>query len=293
MSAATMTTLIVHLAQQVDRHCLVVARRKPVAALSARELHLIGRDHHQRGTEKDTIVAKKMFALAMATDPDYAQAYAWQAYTVHRAITHGWGSPGGQRARDEALRLARRAVQIDPTSPLCLSRLAFSLVLHERWDEAVAAALAALKSDRPAFTAARNVCCEVMAAAGHPEEAMVIARGTLALDPGCWPATHGLLGRALLLVGKAEEALPPLRWCASHLPDYVPTYDSLLVAAVESGRTRDAITARTELARLRPGWVPRNHTGPWFFRRAMDLERFQAAYDQVAELTNDTWRNMD
>jgi tetratricopeptide (TPR) repeat protein len=268
----------------VDRYTLAAARRKPVAALSARELHLIGREHHQRGTETDTQVAKEMFALAIAADPDYAQAYAWQAYTVHRAITHGWGNPGGQAARDESLRLARRAVQIDPTAPLCLSRLAFSLVLHQRWEEAVAVAHTALNSDRPAFAAARNTCCEVLTAAGHPEEAAAIAAGTLALDPLRPPITHALLGRALLLAGKAEEALPPLRWCASHLPDYAPTYDSLMVAAVESGRLSEALAARSELLRLQPGWEPRNHTGLWFFRRPEDLDRFQAAHRRVAEL---------
>ena len=179
LSAPHLTALVVHIGQQVDRHCLAVARQKPVAALSARELHLIGREHHKRCTQADTEVAKQMFALAISADPEYAQAYAWQAYTVHRAITHGWGSPGGQEARDEALRLARRAVQIDLTSPLCLSRLAFTLMLHQQWDDAVATARVALHSDRPAFTAARNTCCEVLTHAGHAEEAAMIAQGTL------------------------------------------------------------------------------------------------------------------
>lgn len=284
LPGATLTTLAAHIDKQVGRHSLSVARGKPTADLTARELCLIGRDHHQRGTEADTQIAKELFARAIELDPDFASAYAWQAYTVHRAITHGWGSPGGQAARDESLRLARRAVQLQPDSPLCLSRLAFSLVLHQRWEEAVDTARAALASVRPALSSSRNTCGEVLAAAGFPEEAAAVAQATIALDPLCPPTTQGILGRALLLSGKTEEALPPLRWCASRLPDYAATYDSLLVAALESGRIDEALAARREFFRIKPGWVPQNHTGFWFFRREEDVRRFLAAYRRAAEL---------
>ena len=284
LPGATLLALSAHLNRQVARQSLAAARRKPLAALSARELVLIGRDHHQRGTKEDTLVAKEMFARAIAADPNYAQAYAWQAYTVHRAITHGWGNPEGQEARDEALRLARRAVQLQPESTLCLARLAFALVLHQRWEEAVAAARSALSSERPAFALTRNTSCEVLAHAGHPEEAAAVARGTIALEPLCPPTTYALLGRALLLAGQVEEALPALRTCGSRLPDYAPTYDSLVVATVETGRVPEALAARRELFRLRPRWAPRNHTGLWYFRRDEDVDRFQAAHRRAAEL---------
>ncbi|UFN50088.1 winged helix-turn-helix domain-containing protein [Roseomonas sp. OT10] len=282
LSAATLSALGAHIDWQVERHSHSAARRKPVATLTARELCLIGRDHHQRITQADTEVAREMFAQAIATDPDYAPAYAWQAYTVHRAITHGWGSPAGQAARDEALRLARRAVQLQPDSPLCLARLAFALVLDQRWEEAVDVARSALRTGRPAFAPSRITVCEVLVAAGHSEEAVEVAQAAIALDPLCPPTARGILGRALLLAGRVEESLPPLRWCALHLPDYAATYDTLVVAWAEAGRMPEALAARRELFRLRPDWMPRNHTGFWYFRRAEDLARFQAAHRRVA-----------
>ena len=278
---ATLATLAAYLDRQVDRHSLAVARRKPVSALTTRELCLVGQDHHERNTEADTLVAKEMFALAIAADPDYAPAYAWQAYTVHRAITHSWGSPSGQEARDEALRLARRAVQLQPDSPLCLSRLAFALVLHKRWEEALTAARSALTCETLALAATRNTCCEVLAAAGHAAESGEVARGTLVLNPFAPPTVHTLLGRALLLTGRPEEALVPLRLCASRLPDFAATFELLVVAGVETGRLEEARAARRELLRLRPDWEPRNHKGMWFVRRSEDLERFQAAHRQL------------
>jgi DNA-binding winged helix-turn-helix (wHTH) protein/tetratricopeptide (TPR) repeat protein len=272
-------TLSAALVRQVDREDIRRARQKADAELTVRELCLLGREHHQRGTEADTFVALDMFGRAIAVAPDYALAHAWQAFTVQRVVTYGWGPPvGAQVARDRALDLARRAVELDPESPLCLSRLAFALVLHQRWDEAVMTARAALRAGRPADYASRNTCAEVLTHGGHPAEAVEAIQRALSLDPHCPPITRCLLGRALLLDGKPEEALPELRWCAAHLPDYVPCFHSLIVAAVETGRMQEARAALREAIRLQPNWVPRNNTGSWFFRRAGDVQRFQAAF---------------
>lgn len=94
LSETTPLTLTAQFNRQVARHGLAAARRKPVEALTARELRLIGRDRHQRGAEADMAIAEDMPARAIAADPDRAQAYA-----VRRAITHGRGSLG---ARDLA-----------------------------------------------------------------------------------------------------------------------------------------------------------------------------------------------
>jgi DNA-binding winged helix-turn-helix (wHTH) protein/tetratricopeptide (TPR) repeat protein len=278
-------TLSAALVRQVDREDLRRARQKQDAELTVRELCLLGREYHQLGTEADTSAALNMFDRAIAAAPDYALAHAWMAYTVQRVVTYGWGPrDGAQVARDRALALARRAVELDPESPLCLSRLAFALLLHQRWDEAVMTARAALRAGRPADYVSRTTCAEVLAHGGHPAEAIAAIRRALALDPHCPPITRALLGRALLLDGRPEEALPELRWCAAHLPDYVPCFHSLIVAAVETGRMEEARAAQREAIRLQPDWVPRNHTLTWYFRRASDVQRFLAAF-RAADLT--------
>ncbi len=169
-------------------------------------------------------------------------------------------------------------MQLEPDSPLCIARLAFILMLQQRWEEAVDAAHAALTAGRPAGSAARTNCGEVLANAGHAEEAVDAVRLALSFDPHSRPATRAVLGRALLLAGQPDAALPELRWCAARLPDYVPCQHSLVVAAVETGRMAEARAALREVLRLQPDWVPRNHTGQWFFRRDVDLARFRAAF---------------
>lgn len=266
------------LARQIEREELRRARRSPPEALSARQLCLIGRDHYHRGTEADTRAAGALFERAMAIEPDHAPAYAWQAYVAQRAITHGWGASGGEEARQRLLVLARTAVQLAPDLPLALARLAFSLVMHRRWEEAVETARAALRTGRPRGYITRTSCGEVLTAAGHPEEAVETLRQALAADPFCPPATRAVLGRALLLSGRPEAALPELRWCAARLPDYAPCFHSLVVAAAETDSLEEARRALAEVVRLQPGWRPRNHTGHWYFRMPGDVDRFTAAF---------------
>jgi tetratricopeptide (TPR) repeat protein len=224
------------------------------------------------------LAAREMFERAIAADPDYAPAHAWQAYTVQRAYTHHWGEPNGRAALDIAFAHANRAVSLEPESALCLNRLAFLLLLHERrGGEAVEMARAAVQAN-PCDVESRPTCAEVVAHAGDPETAVRELRLALALNPFSPTTTRAVLGRALLLAGRPEEALQELLWCAPRLPDYAPCHASMVVACVETGRMDEARAAWRTVARILPDWTPRNFDGPWFFHRDPDAKRFLDAF---------------
>jgi TolB-like protein len=103
---------------QVGREGLRQMRRRPPANLDAYDLYLQGRELHGLATAADTLLARQMFDRAIAADPGYASAYAWQAYTVQRGFTFGWGEPRGRAALDVALGFAKRAVALEPDSAL-------------------------------------------------------------------------------------------------------------------------------------------------------------------------------
>ncbi|TCR60644.1 DNA-binding winged helix-turn-helix (wHTH) protein [Bosea sp. BK604] len=281
MSERLAIPLAHHIARQAASESRRRARHKAPAALNARELCLLAADHHQRGTETDTATAQALLERAIALDPDYAPAYAWQAYVVQRGLTYGWGALKGEAARDRALALARHGAVLAPDSPLCLSRLAYCLYLCARWDKAVLTARMALTG---AWTAGVNecvTCSEVLAQGGHPDEAVEVMRRMLRFDPYSPPTVYSVLGRALLMAGRSEEALPELRICAARLPDYAGCHHSILMAAHENGHADEARRAYQDIQRLQPGWRPLENGGPWFFREAADAERLHAAFDAV------------
>jgi DNA-binding winged helix-turn-helix (wHTH) protein/tetratricopeptide (TPR) repeat protein len=274
----TVTALVGEIDLQIDRKSLRRAQQLPEAQRTARDFNLIGRDLHQRGTEAETIAARAMFRRAAELDPGFAAPWAWAAFTMMRVVTFAWSTATHGGGVEEAIRLARKAVELDPESALCQSALAFALSLAEMWDEAVETARLALRFSRVADHATRMACGEVLSAGGQPEETVVALEATLALDPHCPPRTRAVLGRALLLADRPEDALRELRRCAARLPDYAPCARTMVVAAVECGAFDEARAALQVVRRLRPQWIPGEQPIYWFLRRPEDVARFEKGF---------------
>jgi TolB-like protein len=114
-----------HLVSQIKRETGRRIRRRPTTCLNAYDLCLRGRDLHFRETEQDTLAACEVFARAIELNPDYATAYAWQAYTMQRGYTHLWGRLRGRETAVEALRLARHSIEIESDASFGLNPILF------------------------------------------------------------------------------------------------------------------------------------------------------------------------
>lgn len=285
---ALSTRLVDTIIHQVEREELRLARRLPLEALGARQLCLMGLDHYTRGNEADTMMARSLFDRAMTVEPDYALAHTWQAYAMQRAWTNGWGPPSRDVAWQQLLALARTGVQLAPESPLAVARLAYSLTMHHRWDEAMDTIFAMIRNDRALDFSTRTTCGLVLSKCGRPQEALALLRRVLAVDPFTPPSVRQTLGQILLLAGQPEAALSELRWCAARLPDFPSGFHDLVVAAVETGRLEEARAALVQVRRLLPGWRPSNAHGNWCFRQPEVVARFTAAFRAVGlEAGND------
>jgi len=262
---------------QIGFEGLRQVRRRPPANLDAYDLYLQGRELHGLVTEADTLLARQLFDRAIAADPAYAPAYAYQAYTVQRGFTFGWGERRGRAALDLALEYANRGVALEPDSSLCLIRQALVLALLRRHEEAVEIAGKAVQAN-PCDATCRASYGEVLSMAGAHEAGVTELRVALSLDPFHPPFWWGTLGRALLLAGRPEEALVELRRCMARAPDYRPCYSSIAVACVETGRLEEARAAAREILRLRPGFVISGYDGVFGFREGADTARFLDAF---------------
>lgn len=269
------------LVANIDRDVLGQARRRPPASLDAYDLCLRGREAHDQGSESGTRTAREMFDRAIAADPDYAPAYALNAFAVSRAITHGWGEPRGHAALSLALDLAHRAVALEPGSSLCLSRLSFVLLLCSgRGSEAVEMGRGAVIAN-PSDSIARYSYGHALTHTGNPEAGIEELRTSLELNPFHSALRRAGLGRALLLAGRHDEALAELRWGVTNAPDWATGLAVLVVALVETGLMDEARATFRKFQQLRPGWQPQNFDGPWHFHRDSDAKRFVDAFQAV------------
>jgi TolB-like protein len=266
-----------YLVSQIEREATRRAWQRPTNSLDAYHLCLQGREHHLRATEPDTLRARELFARAIELDATYAMAYAWQAWTVQRGFTHLWGEPRGLEAAVRALAFARRAVELQPDSWFCLSRLAFILLLNAGWEEALETARAAVRAN-PSAADARQTHADVLTHAGDAVEAESEIRLALTLNPFHPPSWRALLGRALIAAGRPEEALAELRFCATRMPSYAPGLHALAAAAAETGRIEEARAAVALLLRNNPRLTVRSACGCLFFRDPAMLERFRTGF---------------
>ncbi|WP_439579757.1 winged helix-turn-helix domain-containing tetratricopeptide repeat protein [Elioraea sp.] len=263
------------LAARVDQEGLRRAKRRPPANLDAYDLCLRGRDLIGRSTEADTAAGRQMLDRALAADPDYASAHAWQAFAVQRGFTHRWGEPKGEAALALALEHANRAVEIEPDSPLSLGRLAFILVLSRRHDEAIEAGRRAIALNPGAYESRVDYGI-VLTNAGDPEGAVRELRLAMALDPFHPPILRAVLGKALLLAGDPGAALAELRWATALVPDYFYAYPPLAVAAAETGHLDEARAAVATLCRRYPTLSLANAAESWCMRHEADVVRMLA-----------------
>lgn len=262
---------------RIGREGLRRLQRHPPANLDAYELYLQGRELHGRSTEKEMLLARQYFDRAIAADPLYAPAHAWQAYVVQRGFTLGWGTPKGRAALDLALSYARRAVALEPDSSACLARLALVLALAGQHAEAVEVAERGARAN-PCDSVGRAAYGEVLSMSGSPAAGAAELRIAISLNPFHPPFWRATLGRALLLAGQHHEAIEELECARREAPDYRPCHSSLLVAYVETGQMERAFQAVKDFLRLRPGFTVKDYDGVFGFSRVSDTDRFLAAF---------------
>jgi TolB-like protein/Tfp pilus assembly protein PilF len=114
------------IAPQLERAEIERARRKPTDSLDAYDYYLRGVAELHRGTKENIDQALLFFHKAIEFDLDFASAYAMAAWCHCWRKINGWMA---DRPRDmaEAIRLARRAVELDKGDAVALTRSGHAL----------------------------------------------------------------------------------------------------------------------------------------------------------------------
>jgi tetratricopeptide (TPR) repeat protein len=112
----------------------------------------------------------------------------------------------------------------------------------------------------------------------QPHEAEQLAAGVLKSDRGNVLAAQ-IVGRALLMQNRAEEAIVPLERAARRSDD--PSTETLLAAALAAaGRSEDALEQLRKTTARRPPFPPA------FLEQANQLGKLQRGEDAIAALEN-------
>jgi len=174
--------------------------------------------NHYRSTSGH-MAARQCWEKALVLDPGSAPLNAMLAFIHFADARHGITDEPRESAMAKAEAYIERALAIDPQNPDAYRAASGILLLKSRFDEAAAAARRAIKLG-PNLPDVLSFASFVLASSGHPAEGIGHIEKAIALSPNHQAWYFGVLGNALRLAGRSEEAIAAFHEYHSRNPGY-------------------------------------------------------------------------
>jgi len=155
----------------------------------------------QAGNEK----ARQLYRQAIALDPSFARAYAGLALSFAADYRNQWAADGNE-ALEQARRMARTALQINPEIPEIYWVLAYVNTQHREHERALGLLRKAISLDQ-SFADAYALMGGINTYLGRSEETPGLLRTAIRLNPDAGYLYFLLLGRAYFYLQDWEQAL--------------------------------------------------------------------------------------
>ena len=209
-------------------------------SLEAYDLYLLGRHHWYKRTEVSMRRALELFQQAVAADPLYAPAYSGIADAS--ALLASWQFASPEETFPQAVKAARRALELDPSSADAHASLGF-VKLNWEWDwEGAMYHLERAITLNPSHETAHRWLSAFLAGIGRDDDALPIARRALELDPiSVLPPMN--LGITHFLAWRHEEAIEEFRRVLEKDPTFARAYAFLASSLSLLDRHDEAISA--------------------------------------------------
>jgi adenylate cyclase len=236
------------LASSLQQIALQQALRKPTDNLDAYDMLLRARALGADPTRSANRMAREMLERVTQMAPGYADAYAELADIYFQRATFGW-SEFAQQDVETSIRLAQKALEIDPDCVLAHSVLARAYTSVLKYDLGLAESERALQLN-PSDAEVMLARAAVLLWTGRIDESIATAEAAMRLNISIGPEASLNLGLAYLLARRYADAVRLLEAQRARYPGY-PLLDLPLAAAyAELGRNSDAQDA-VEQARLK------------------------------------------
>jgi TolB-like protein/Tfp pilus assembly protein PilF len=244
---------------QIDTEVLRHEGQRTTAAqqndLTAQELLLRALPEIYRLERNNFLAAGKLLEASLQADPGNSVAHGWLAYWNLLYVSQGW-APDPAAATAEAVRLAERAVTLDPRDARALTLAGHvRAFLCKRPQEAIALHERALALN-PNLAIAWCFSGFAHAYAGEHEEALRRINQAIRLSPA--DPHLFFFDMALVIVhlmrGDYAGAVEAGRRAIELNPLFSSTYKSYLSALGWIGREREAAEVRERLLTLEPGF---------------------------------------
>jgi TolB-like protein len=238
---------------QLERAEIERAKRKPTESLQAYDYYLRALSSFYQFTREQNIESLRLSLAAIEIDPGFAAAYSLGAYSYLQRKYFGWSSDAVQE-RNDAGRLARRAIEIDKDDPTVLARAGQVIagLLDEPED---GLALVSRAQDLDAnLVIARYTSGWQHLRCGDVDAALKEFHTTVRLsplDPLLFFAQTGI-AFAHFLAGRYDDGLSWAKSAALQRPNYRSALFIMAACHAMSGRIEEAQVICARLMQARP-----------------------------------------
>ena len=245
--------VVVSIAPTVQRWELRQALRKRPEKYSAYDYTLHALDIMNDLDAATFPRAGEYLDAAMRDDPGFATAFAWAARWLSVKIGQGWSANREEDAR-EAVRLAKRAIDLDPNNAMALASCGHlqSFLFHD-YDSALAY-LTRSREVSPSCAHAWILSSATEAYLGHGEEAIRMAERALRLSPGGSNLYffYNFMSISHYVAENYEEAIKWARLSEIEHPSFTSNLRGLCAGLAAIGKIEEARESAARLMALEP-----------------------------------------
>ena len=207
----------------------------------------------RRITKEDVARGRQLIERAIESDPDYATAWSFLAWTHLHDARFGWSASRAESFR-EAAAAAKKAKTLDDSLPDAYAVLGAIRLVKRRHDQAIAdlEKAVALEPNGADHTA---LLAWALTYAGRPAEAAALLEKAMRLSP-YYPAWYLVtLGRAYRLAGRYDDAIAALKRAEARSPGNFHMHVVLAVIYNELGRHEEARTKVADILKMDPNYT--------------------------------------
>ena len=224
--------------------------RQATANLQAYDYFQEGQRLYKVSTRQTNQQAYDMYRKAVESDPSYGRAYGAMAVTLAINYRRDW-TDNPVETLDHALQLARKAVELDDSTPQTWWALGFVYLAQKDFAQAEQAAMRSIEV-APNYADGYGLLALINSFNGKPEKAIDFNDKGIRLNPYYsheYLVTYGLANYTL---GKYDKAIEVLEKGQARNPNHIVIKFLLCASYIRAGRQDDAEWLASELQSLTP-----------------------------------------
>jgi adenylate cyclase len=221
--------------------------RRTTDNLEAYDYYLRGMEFARTPTKETNKKARAMYEQAIELDPDYSDAYALLGWVQLLDMTSQWSHDA--QGLTHAIELEQKSIALDDSNALAYAFLSMDYTVTRKYELAVSAAEHAVVLEPNLAWGFGSLAWAL--AYSEPADAVVAAQKAMRLDPQNGDLYAGSEGAAYTVMGRYEEAIPPLKRYIAYT-NAIPGRLYLISCYVELGRNAEAHSEAMEVMRTSP-----------------------------------------